>query len=172
MVPDPVDFCIAQDMVAIRASEEKVYSKYLLAILRSNRVQKDIETLHVGTMIPHFKKGDFDRLLLPLPERRIQEFIGDCYYDFSAKIEQNRRMNETLEAMARAIFKSWFVDFDPVRAKAEGRQPEGMDTETAALLEKSGFTLFDESFKMGCALQAVDQPEADIGQAPLLKPQP
>ena len=42
-------------------------------------------------------------------------------------------MNETLEAMARAIFKSWFVDFDPVKAKAAGRQPAGMDAETAAL---------------------------------------
>jgi type I restriction enzyme S subunit len=49
------------------------------------------------------------------------------------KIELNRRMNETLEELARTIFKSWFVDFDPVRAKAEGRQPVGMDAETAAL---------------------------------------
>ena len=46
-------------------------------------------------------------------------------------------MNETLEAMARAIFKSWFVDFDPVRAKAEGRQPEGLDADTAALFPDS-----------------------------------
>ena len=49
------------------------------------------------------------------------------------KIEANRRMNETLEAMARTLFKSWFVDFDPVRARAEGRAPAGMDAETAAL---------------------------------------
>ncbi len=49
------------------------------------------------------------------------------------KIELNRRMNETLEAMARALFQSWFVDFDPVRAKAAGRQPAGMDAATAAL---------------------------------------
>ncbi|KQM12445.1 restriction endonuclease [Methanomassiliicoccales archaeon RumEn M1] len=49
------------------------------------------------------------------------------------KIELNRRMNETLEAIARAIFKSWFIDFDPVRAKAEGKQPFGMDEETAAM---------------------------------------
>ncbi|OGH57631.1 MAG: hypothetical protein A3I06_04075 [Candidatus Lindowbacteria bacterium RIFCSPLOWO2_02_FULL_62_12] len=53
------------------------------------------------------------------------------------KIELNRKMNETLEAMARAIFKSWFVDFDPVRAKAEGRAPAGMDPETAALFPES-----------------------------------
>jgi len=49
------------------------------------------------------------------------------------KIELNRRMNATLEAMARALFQSWFVDFDPVRAKLDGRQPVGMDKATAAL---------------------------------------
>lgn len=49
------------------------------------------------------------------------------------KIELNRRMNATLEAMARALFQSWFVDFDPVRAKLDGRQPVGMDEATAAL---------------------------------------
>jgi type I restriction enzyme S subunit len=53
------------------------------------------------------------------------------------KIELNRRMNETLEAMARAVFKSWFVDFDPVRAKVAGRQPFGMNAETAALFPSS-----------------------------------
>ena len=52
------------------------------------------------------------------------------------KIDLNRRMNETLEAMARAIFKSWFVDFDPVRAKMEGRQPVGMDAETPQVIPK------------------------------------
>lgn len=53
------------------------------------------------------------------------------------KIELNRRMNETLEEMARALFKSWFVDFDPVRAKMEGRQLPGIDDETAALFPDS-----------------------------------
>ena len=48
------------------------------------------------------------------------------------KIELNRRMNATLEAMARALFQSWFVDFDPVRAKLDGRKPVGMDAATAA----------------------------------------
>ena len=49
------------------------------------------------------------------------------------KIELNRRMNATLEAMARALFQSWFVDFDPVRAKLDGRQPVGLDPATAEL---------------------------------------
>jgi type I restriction enzyme S subunit len=69
-------------------------------------------------------------LVPPLPEqRRIAKILGDL----DDKIELNRKMNETLEQMARALFKSWFVDFDPVRAKMEGRTPSGMDAATAAL---------------------------------------
>ena len=62
-------------------------------------------------------------------QRRIAYILGTL----DEKIELNRQMNEMLEAMARAIFKSWFVDFDPVKAKMEGRKPAGMDTETANL---------------------------------------
>ena len=54
-----------------------------------------------------------------------QKAIAHILGTLDDKIELNRRMNETLEAMARAIFKSWFVDFDPVRAKMDGRKPEG-----------------------------------------------
>ncbi len=132
LVPDPVDFCIAQDMVAVRANPKKVYPKYLFAILRSPIVQEKIGQMHVGTLIPHFKKGDFDKLPIPVPSQDEQRIIGDIYFDLSAKIDLNRRMNETLEAIARALFKSWFVDFDPVRAKAEGRDP-GLPPHLAAL---------------------------------------
>jgi type I restriction enzyme, S subunit len=123
LVPDPVDFCIAQDMVAVRADRTKVYPKYLLAALRSSIVQEQVAQMHVGSLIPHFKKGDFDKLRIPVPSSEEQQFIGDIYFDLSAKIDLNRRMNETLEGMARALFKSWFVDFDPVRAKADNRDP-------------------------------------------------
>ena len=66
----------------------------------------------------------------PLPE---QKAIAQILGTLDDKIELNRRMNATLEAMARALFQSWFVDFDPVRAKLDGRVPVGMDAETAAL---------------------------------------
>lgn len=141
IAPDPVDFCIAQDMVALRVNETKVYPRFLFALLRTRSVQEQIEQLHVGTMIPHFKKGDFDKLLLRLPSRKSQEFIGDLYFDLSFKIELNRQRNRTLEAMARALFQSWFVDFDPVKAKAAGKQPPGLKPEIAALFPDS----FEES---------------------------
>ncbi len=71
--------------------------------------------------------------LPPLPEQRAIACILGALDD---KIELNRKMNETLEAMARAMFKAWFVDFDPVRAKAEGRDP-GLPKEIADLFPNS-----------------------------------
>ncbi len=65
----------------------------------------------------------------PFEQRRIAYILGTL----DNKIELNRQMNKTLEAMARAIFKSWFIDFDPVKAKMEGREPPFMDAETASL---------------------------------------
>jgi type I restriction enzyme S subunit len=136
LVPDPVDFVIAQDMVALRADEKIIDPLFLFAALRSANVQQDIKNLDVSGVIPHFKKSDFDKLNLPYPERDAQELIGRIYYDFCAKIELNRKTNETLEAMAKALFKSWFVDFDPVRAKVEGR-PTGLPAEISDLFPDS-----------------------------------
>ena len=73
------------------------------------------------------------RLPIPLPPLAEQKAIAAVLGALDDKIELNRRMNATLEAMARALFQSWFVDFDPVRAKLDGRQPAGLDPATAAL---------------------------------------
>ncbi len=109
-VPNPVGFCIAQDMVAIRPNESKIYPKYLFAVLRSSTIQQEIEGLHVGSLIPHFKKGDFDDLQIPIVESSLQKFIGDQYFDFSLKIDLLHRQNKTLEAMAETLFRQWFVE--------------------------------------------------------------
>lgn len=157
LVPDPVDFCIAQDMVAVRADSSKIYPKYLFAALRSPLVQERIKQMHVGSLIPHFKKGDFDKLRLPVPSPRAQEFIGDIYFELSAKIDINRRMNETLEATARTLFKDWFIDFGPVKAKIEGRQPPRLSPELAAIfpdtLDEHGLP---QGWKMGTVHDIAD----------------
>jgi type I restriction enzyme S subunit len=121
MTPNPVNFCIAQDMVAIRADEKIVYPKYLFAALRSDIVQERIVNMHVGSLIPHFKKGDFDKLWIPVTDMNTQRYIGDLYFNISSKIELNNQMNRTLEATAQAIFKQWFVDFEfPVNPLLQG----------------------------------------------------
>ena len=104
MVPDPVDFCIAQDMIALRADDSKVYNKYLFAVLRSNVIQQQIYNTNVGDVIPHFKKQFMDQLLIPVPDRKIQEVIGDLYYTLSYKVEHNKKINENLYAQMLAIF--------------------------------------------------------------------
>lgn len=141
LVPDPVDFCIAQDMVALRADPQKIDPLYLFSALRSEVVQQRIKALNVDAVIPHLKKTDFDKLFIPLPDAVTQKWIGNWYFQLCSRIELLRETNTTLEAIAQALFKSWFVDFDPVHAKMQGRLPEGMDAATAELFPDS----FEES---------------------------
>lgn len=83
--------------------------------------------------VPGINRNHLHELRVQVPPPPVQRAIAHILGTLDDKIELNRRMNETLEAMARAIFKSWFVDFDPVRAKLEGRKPRGMNGETAKL---------------------------------------
>lgn len=92
-----------------------------------------LSKLDVGSANPTLNRNHVHPIETVWPSYAIQRRIAHILGSLDDKIELNRQMNETLEAMARAIFKSWFVDFDPVRTKAEGRQPAGMDAETAAL---------------------------------------
>jgi len=89
-----------------------------------------------GSAQPILNKGQFSQLPISLPELKEQRAIAHILGTLDDKIELNRRMNETLEAIARAIFKSWFIDFDPVRAKAEGRDP-GLPNHIADLFPES-----------------------------------
>jgi len=84
-------------------------------------------------MAPYLSLTDQRRLSITLPSYGEQKAIAVVLGALDDKIELNRRMNATLEAMARALFRSWFVDFDPVRAKQEGRPPAGLDECAAAL---------------------------------------
>jgi type I restriction enzyme S subunit len=96
MVPNPVNFCIAQDMIAFRVNSDKLYNKYLLAVLRSIEIQAQIHNYNVGDVIPHFKKSFLDELLIPLPDMEVQKMIGDMYFYLSEKMDLNARINHHL----------------------------------------------------------------------------
>jgi type I restriction enzyme, S subunit len=104
--------------------------------LRSATVQHYIRTWATTTVQATLNLKDVANLPIPIPPRHEREVIAHILGTLDDKIELNRKMNQTLEAMARAIFKSWFVDFDPVRAKAEGRDP-GLPADLAALFPES-----------------------------------
>lgn len=84
-------------------------------------------------MAEYVSLTDQRKMHITLPDVGEQRNVVRVLGTLDDKIDLNLRMNQTLEAMAQALFRSWFVDFDPVRAKFEGRQPDGMDAATAAL---------------------------------------
>lgn len=93
----------------------------------------DISGYLTGSTMPKLTQGSMNRIPVIAPPLREQQAIACILGALDDKIELNRRRNRTLEAMARAIFQSWFVDFDPVKAKAAGRTPPGLSPELAAL---------------------------------------
>ena len=96
--------------------------------------KNEIRHLAGGAAQPILKnKSDFGKLPIRVPPLAEQKRISSVLGTLDDKIDLNRRMNETLEAMAQAIFKDWFVDFGPARAKAEGRQSQGLAADIAAL---------------------------------------
>ena len=103
---------------------EIIDPRFLRYWSRSQDFRDQLAGLSASTdMAPYLSLIDQRRLEITLPSIHDQRAIGRILGALDDKIELNRRMNETLEAMARALFKSWFVDFDPVRAKVEGRDP-------------------------------------------------
>ncbi len=125
--------CLLVQRVARLRAKEKLDQKFLRYVIASQEFTHHVLSVQIGTAVPHISGSqikEFQFLRPPLPE---QKAIAHILGTLDDKIELNREMNKTLEAMARAIFKSWFVDFDPVRAKMEGRQPVGMDAATAEL---------------------------------------
>jgi type I restriction enzyme, S subunit len=112
---------------------QRVDAGFLYWLFLWNDFNRELNLTASGTKILHTSPGRIEGFQCVLPPINEQRAIAHILGTLDDKIELNRRMNETLEAMAQALFKSWFVDFDPVRAKMEGRQPVGMDPATAAL---------------------------------------
>lgn len=113
---------LTQDTVKLEPKAADVPLDYLYWLLRTPQYRGYCRSHATGTTNLGLARDDF--LAFPAPEPSSEQLgIVDTLTALDDKIELNWRMNETLEAMARALFKSWFVDFDPVRAKAEGRDP-------------------------------------------------
>jgi type I restriction enzyme S subunit len=93
----------------------------------------DFDRYNSGSAQPSLNRNFIYPIPICVPELDEQKTIAKILGTLDDKIELNRRMNATLEAMARVLFQSWFVDFDPVRAKLDGRKPAGLDAATAAL---------------------------------------
>ena len=129
---------LTQDTVKLefRSGHRAQASSYLYWLLRTPQYRAYCEGRAMGSAVVALSRDDL--LNFPVPQvSGTRQGIVEVLERIEDKIELNRRMNATLEAMARALFQSWFVDFDPVRAKRDGREPVGLDPASAALFPES-----------------------------------
>ena len=137
-VPADLECALGQNLVLLRADGSKLYPPFLRWMVRGPDWWEQVGTfINVGAVFDSLKCADIPNFRMPLPSLAEQKTVAAVLGALDDKIELNRRMNATLEAMARALFQSWFVDFDPVRAKLDGQKPVGLDAPTAALFPAS-----------------------------------
>ena len=147
MVPTPVSFCAAQDMIGLRADRSKVDPKYLFAFLRSDWVKEKIRNYHVGLVIPHFKKQDLDTITVPKRSAGDQKAIGDLYFLLSEKIELNNQINAELEGMAKLLYDYWFVQFDFPMTAAQAAAMGKPQLEGKPYRASGGKMIYNEALK-------------------------
>ena len=128
-------YMLSTSLMKLSPNRSKVDSLYLLYFFKSvtGRAALLMNASQVGTPGIATPLKSLRGIALALPPLEIQRAITAVLQALDDRITLLRETNATLEAIAQALFKSWFVDFDPVRAKMEGRTPEGMDEATAAL---------------------------------------
>ena len=136
---DRARYMLSTSLMKFRPDPEKISPLFLFYYFRSDTGRAEIMRFssQVGTPGIGQPLTSLRQFRVPMPSREEQERITGILSSIDDKIELNRRMNATLAAMARALFKSWFVDFDPVRAKGDGRDPG---------LAQEFLELFPESF--------------------------
>ena len=105
---------------------------YLYFLLQTLPLQESSDSA-----VPGLNRDYAHSLNVRIPDKFVQQRIANTLKSLDSKIRINSEISTTLESIAQTIFKSWFVDFDPVHAKARGEQPEGMDSKTAALFPSS-----------------------------------
>ncbi|HDY8043813.1 TPA: restriction endonuclease subunit S [Vibrio vulnificus] len=123
--------CFPDSVIGFIADESKCnvyFIEYVFRLLR-----KRIQAQATGSVQDNINLQTLERLLFPIPALEEQNRIAAVLGELDDKIHLNYEINQTLEEIAQAIFKSWFVDFDPVKARMNGEQPEGMDAATASL---------------------------------------
>ena len=140
-------------------------ARYLFYLLCSREYRDEVLASATGTTVRHTSPSRIRRFRFRLPPILEQRAIAHILGALDDKIELNRRTNETLEAIARALFKSWFVDFDPVRAKSEGREP-GLPKHLADLFpdrfEESELGEVPAGWRVGTLASVADNPRRQV----------
>lgn len=138
VIPDSVDEANCSDIVIVRVNNDKLSAHYLCYFMNSI-ASHQVSSHLVGAVQQHFNVASAKTIKIPLPKRDEQEEIVKILKALDDKRKINRQINQTLESIARAIFKSWFVDFEPVKAKIAAIEA-GEDATRASMSAISGKT--------------------------------
>ena len=157
---------INSGMVILRAEQRQLSSHFLYLFVRSALFKEQVKALQSGSAQPQLPIRDMKQIEMPIPPLSDQAAICTILGALDDRITLLRETNATLEAIAQALFKSWFVDFDPVRAKMEGRTPEGMDEATAALFPDGFETSELGEVPKGWRVCAVEEFADRVGMGP------
>lgn len=150
----PEGLFLGQRVMQYRADVRVLHPRFLHYSFLSPSLQHQFDSHEgSGSVVSHIRVGDCFKFKISLPPLDVQKGVAELLGAIDDRITLLRETNATLEAIARALFKSWFVDFDPVRTKAEGVDPEGMDATIAALFpdsfEESGLGLVPKGWLVG-----------------------
>ena len=132
---------LAQRVVTLRGKGGVLDSTFLLYLLQTSEMQAQLRSRATGTTVLGIKQSELRKVSVVLPPIELQRSSASALAVIDARIDSLRETNATLEAIAQALFKSWFVDFDPVHAKQQGASPLGLDEAVMALFPDS----FEES---------------------------
>ena len=126
------EYLLSNKQMKLTPNSQRFDSLFLYYLFSSPQIQQQISSQEIGSTIPGFNLSQLRALRIHAPPLEEQRRIARALGVLDDRIEVNQRIGDTLESMARALFKSWFVNFDPVRAKVEGRET-GLPVEIAEL---------------------------------------
>lgn len=174
MVPEGLECCLGQRQVLLRPNPSVISPRFLHFALQSSIVQDQIACSEgTGSTVSNLRIPVLKALAIPTPSREVQDAVASTLGALDDRIDLLRQTNTTLEAIAQSLFKSWFVDFDPVQAKAKGREPEAMDAATAALFpgefEESELGMIPKGWGVGTFADIALQSKGSV--SPLKSPE-
>jgi type I restriction enzyme S subunit len=131
---------LAQRIVTLRGKSGLLHNDYLVYLLQSSTIQNQLNARSTGTTVKGIKQSELRKIVLDIPSLDYQKWTAECLQSLDRKIKNNNQINQTLEKMAQALFKSWFVDFEPVKAKIAVLEAGGSqeDATLAAMTAISG----------------------------------
>ena len=125
-------YVLGQRVFGLRPKSDVLDSMYLLVWLSSAEGQGRLQARATGSTVQGIKQSELLKIMIPIPPMEVQKDIANIYGSLAQKIQLNTQINQTLEQIAQALFKSWFVDFEPVRAKVQALS-DGLSLEQAEL---------------------------------------